>query len=96
MSQWAGPVGETGAIRKSERLKALDRAGNQCKFRDPLTARCCEARHGLQMNHVHARSLGGANTLDNFQALCASHNRLKAVRDLGAGKLAEFLPVLRS
>lgn len=35
---------------------------------------------GLEMDHIHPKSLGGPDTLDNFQVLCTSCNTRKGAR----------------
>jgi hypothetical protein len=54
------------------------RAQGRCQFKDPLSAKNCDSRHGLQFDHVQAFSKGGASTANNLQLLCAAHNGFKS------------------
>jgi hypothetical protein len=49
----------------------------QCGYRDQATGRMCGAKKFLEIDHVLAYSRGGANTFENLQLLCSSHNVLK-------------------
>ena len=61
---------------------ALLRAGYRCEFVSE-EGRRCEARHGLQIDHINPIARGGAGELSNVQVLCRGHNLRKAEHDLG-------------
>jgi 5-methylcytosine-specific restriction endonuclease McrA len=63
----------------AQRAEIFTRAGNRCEHHSWLFGRC-GARDGLQADHVHPHSRGGATALENGQALCRHHNKQKAAR----------------
>lgn len=66
------------------KVKSLVWAKQQgkCSFKDFLTGRTCDSTHGIQIDHRHPISKGGANDLQNLTLLCASHNKWKGSRIL--------------
>ena len=62
-----------------ERARIFALAGNRCEQHSWLFGRCRE-REGLQADHIHPHSRGGATAIENGQVLCRRHNRLKAAR----------------
>ena len=52
------------------------RAKAQCEFRTENNHRCTQKRF-LHIDHVHPKSRGGCDSLENLQLLCASHNLAK-------------------
>jgi hypothetical protein len=40
---------------------AWHRAQGRCQFKDPVTFKRCDSTHGLQFDHIHAFSKGGAS-----------------------------------
>ena len=64
------------------RAAALSRAGYRCEFVSE-DGRRCEARHGLQIDHVKPVARGGTSEISNVQVLCCGHNLRKAEHDLG-------------
>jgi hypothetical protein len=43
----------------------------------------CDARHGLEFDHVFPVARGGESTVENVRLLCRAHNQLEAERALG-------------
>jgi len=64
---------------RSERAEILARAGNRCEQHSWLFGRCRETE-GLQADHIHPHSRGGATAVKNGQALCGRHNKQKSAR----------------
>lgn len=64
----------TGKVRKS----ALARSNYRCEWVDD-TGRCEIAlvAGGVEYDHVLPMALGGESTLENCQALCSIHHKLK-------------------
>jgi 5-methylcytosine-specific restriction endonuclease McrA len=62
-----------------ERAEIFARAGNRCEQHSWLFGRCRETE-GLQADHVHPHSRGGATVIENGQALCRRHNKQKSAR----------------
>lgn len=62
-----------------ERAAILARAVGRCEAHSWLLGRCRQTE-GLQADHVHPHSRGGATSVENGQALCARHNRRKSAR----------------
>ncbi len=65
-------------IPAAEKRKVLLRDQNGCTYKDPKTGRVCQARHGLQLDHIIPFSRCGENTADNLTLRCGAHNRLRA------------------
>jgi hypothetical protein len=63
------------------------RSSSRCEFIDPKTARRCESRLRLQIDHVQPYGLGGPTVFDNLRLLCPSHNALEARRTYGNAKI---------
>lgn len=55
----------------------------QCVWRHPRTGKICEARHFLEIDHVHPVAWGGTNELSNLRLLCRAHNQRAAVLKTG-------------
>ena len=77
------------------RREILNRAGYQCCYTDSSTARRCEQRYGLQIEHKVPISRGGSDSPENLEILCSVHNKLRAVQKLGLGKMKRYIPSLR-
>jgi 5-methylcytosine-specific restriction endonuclease McrA len=60
------------------------RDGGQCTFKSE-SGRRCEARRGLQFDHVTEYALGGEATLDGIRLRCRGHNQYTAEQTFGAG-----------
>lgn len=67
----------------------------RCTYHAPVTKRRCESRFGLEIDHVHPVSLGGATGLSNLRLLCKVHNQFHAIRQFGARKMETFVPGIR-
>jgi 5-methylcytosine-specific restriction endonuclease McrA len=88
----AQPLRSQAALRSRHvpsavRRQVAVRDQNQCRYRDPVTGRRCEARLYLQMEHLVPFAKGGGHDPQNLQLLCASHNRLRAVQQFGGQKM---------
>ena len=73
------------ALPRAVRDAVIAKAGGACEFRDPLTDARCGSRTRVEVDHVFPRAFGGTDEASNLRCLCAQHNRLKAVHDLGPG-----------
>lgn len=52
----------------------------QCSWVSPVTGLRCTSRQSLQIDHAKTPfALGGSNSADNLQHLCAVHNRQKGI-----------------
>jgi len=69
----------TAKIR--EAIIARDR---HCQWPNPTTGGVCGSQHQLQVDHIHAKWLGGGDGLENLQTLCAQHNKEKYKRECQA------------
>jgi hypothetical protein len=65
--------GNGGTITKAEWLSLLDKYGHKC-----IVPGC--NRTDITMDHVVPVELGGSNTIDNIQPLCAHHNSSKGAK----------------
>ncbi|HEX6791194.1 MAG TPA: HNH endonuclease [Candidatus Krumholzibacteria bacterium] len=65
------------------------RDGGQCTYQGVNETRC-EARKGLEIDHIVPVAAGGTNELSNLRLLCPAHNLRAAERVLGAGVMAGF------
>lgn len=63
----------------AQRAVIFVRAGNRCEHHSWLLGRC-EESGGLQADHIHPHSRGGATALENGQVLCRRLNKRKAAR----------------
>ncbi|HEY6194990.1 MAG TPA: hypothetical protein VI504_08115 [Candidatus Eisenbacteria bacterium] len=61
-----------------------ERDGGQCTFVSEHGKRC-EARRGLEFDHIEAVARGGAATASNVRLRCRAHNQYTAERTFGAG-----------
>ena len=61
-----------------------ERDGGQCTFVSEHGKRC-EARKGLEFDHIEAVARGGAATASNVRLRCRAHNQYTAERTFGAG-----------
>jgi hypothetical protein len=62
---------------RGDRLIRKSNAGQGCIFVDSLTGRRCGSKYQEQRDHVVEFSRGGSNEPENFQILCAKHNRFR-------------------
>jgi hypothetical protein len=63
----------------ADRATLLARAGRRCEHHSWLSGRCPTST-GLQADHVHPHSRGGATSIANGQVLCGPHNSRKTNR----------------
>jgi hypothetical protein len=63
----------------ADRATLFSRAGRRCEHHSLLSGRC-GTTEGLQADHVHPHSRGGATSIANGQVLCGRHNARKANR----------------
>jgi 5-methylcytosine-specific restriction endonuclease McrA len=64
--------------------KVRERDGGQCTFVSEHGKRC-EARRGLEFDHIEAVARGGAATVSNLRLRCRAHNQYSAECTFGAG-----------
>jgi hypothetical protein len=79
----------TRHIPARTRDEVLTRDEGQCTYVAPDGTRC-QARHGLQVDHVHPWAVGGGSEASNLRVLCAAHNRLAAEQVLGRHVVAPY------
>lgn len=77
------------------RRAVMNQAEHQCCFVDPVTQKRCEERYDLQLEHIIPKAWGGGDELENLEALCLTHNRLRAMQKFGAEQMQDFVPSLR-
>lgn len=65
-------------IPRPTRRLVRERDQGCCQYQDPLTQRKCEAKHGLQLDHIQPFSLGGDHHATNLRLLCGAHNRARS------------------
>lgn len=65
-----------GYVSGSMRYEVLKRAGFRCEL-----CGVSASKRALEIDHIHPRSLGGQDSLENFQALCYICNANKGNRD---------------
>lgn len=76
----------TRAIPAAVRRHVWLRDRGRCTYRDPVTGRCCGARHLLQIDHIEPFAIGGANSEGNLRLLCAAHNRARGAKPVAASE----------
>ncbi len=64
------------AMSTARRVRIIARDGNCCRYPE------CEITTGLQVDHIVALALGGRDTDDNLETLCADHHKQKTARDV--------------
>jgi 5-methylcytosine-specific restriction endonuclease McrA len=81
-----------GPVRSSQNLRHIPRVvkravwkrdRGQCAFVSD-TGHRCEARMGLEFDHLVPVAQGGTGTVDNIRLLCRAHNQHEAERTYGA------------
>src|SRR5690606_22172306 len=75
-------------IPRAVRREVFARDGEQCTYVDAAGNRCPE-RGYLELDHVHARALGGSDEVDNLRVLCRLHNRWHAEQVFGRAYVEE-------
>jgi 5-methylcytosine-specific restriction endonuclease McrA len=81
----------TRHIPAAVRDDVFARDGGQCTFVAPDGTRC-QARRGLEIDHIVPLAVDGTHDPDNLRLLCAAHNLRAAERTLGAHVMAPFWP----
>ena len=66
------------------RRAVWERDQGQCTYKSE-SGRRCEARRGLQFDHVQEFARGGEATMENIRLRCPGHNQYSAERTFGAG-----------
>ncbi|MDB4941596.1 MAG: hypothetical protein JWP97_1130 [Labilithrix sp.] len=72
---------KAGVSRASIRA-VVARDGQRCGYHDEQGRRC-PSTHMLELDHLHARGLGGSDEPGNLAVRCRAHNRLHAEQDFG-------------
>ncbi len=72
----------TRHIPARTRDEVFTRDAGQCTYVGADGTRC-QARHGLQVDHLRPRVAGGGHEASNLRLLCGAHNRLAAEQTLG-------------
>jgi hypothetical protein len=67
------------AKANTQKEKLKENSG--CCYQDPVTGKICGAKSFLQMDHKHPKWAGGNDAPENFQILCAQHNRWKYAKE---------------
>jgi 5-methylcytosine-specific restriction endonuclease McrA len=76
------PRSKAGRISRALRRAVFERDGCRCTFHDENGNRC-PATTLLEIDHAHARALGGKEELDNLRVRCRAHNHLHAEKTFG-------------
>ena len=84
----ASATNRSRAIPAVVRRAVFERDGERCTFTDGAGERCSQRGH-LELDHVHARALGGTNAASNLRVRCRAHNRLAAEEVFGKAHVAE-------
>ncbi|MDB4943118.1 MAG: hypothetical protein JWP97_2652 [Labilithrix sp.] len=71
------------------------RDGHRCGYQDD-SGRRCPSTHMLELDHLHARALGGSDNPDNLGVRCRAHNRLHAEQDFGRAHVEAKIAERRS
>ena len=82
-------------VSAAMRREVIARDGEQCSYVSPCGERC-RARAWLEIDHRHARALGGVGTLENLRLLCAAHNHYEAERTFGRAHIEEKIAERRA
>ena len=67
------------------------RANHQCEYQCPETKQRCTSTHALQIEHIIPHAVGGANSSDNLQLICSTHNSLRAIQFFGIKKMSKYI-----
>jgi hypothetical protein len=81
--QPASPSTDPRHIPAHVRRAVWERDGGRCSFVGD-GGRRCEARRGLQFDHVLEVARGGEATVDGIRLLCRAHNQFAAERTFGS------------
>ena len=77
-----------GYISNETRREVFARDGERCTYVDAEGHRC-PARGHLELDHVHARALGGSHGPENLRIRCRRHNQLYAEQVFGRAHIEE-------
>jgi 5-methylcytosine-specific restriction endonuclease McrA len=83
-----GPKPDSRHVPAEVRRAVWRRDGGRCTFVAGNGHRC-EARAGLQFDHIDAYARGGEATVSGIRLLCRGHNHLEAERTYGPGFMLE-------
>ena len=81
-------------IPRSVRREVFARDGEQCTYVDAEGNRC-PARGYLELDHVHAKALGGSDEAANLRIRCRAHNQWHAEQVFGRAHVEERIHVRR-
>jgi hypothetical protein len=81
---------KAGRVARAVRREVFERDGSQCTFVSDDGERC-PARARLELDHIEARALGGADDAGNLRVRCRAHNRLHAERVFGKERVAHAI-----
>jgi 5-methylcytosine-specific restriction endonuclease McrA len=90
----AKPSRKPGYVSRATRREVAARDGLQCSYVSPDGERC-PSRVRLEVDHRHARALGGAGTVENTRMLCAAHNHYAAEKTFGRAHVAARINLSR-
>ena len=76
------PPKRSRAIAARVRRAVWERDGGRCTFVS-ASGRRCEARRGLEYDHVIPFALGGESTVEGLRLRCRAHNQYEAERTFG-------------
>ncbi len=74
-------------IPREVRRQVFARDGEQCSYLDTQGNRC-PARAFLELDHIHAKALGGADDAANLRVRCRAHNQHHAEQVFGREHVA--------
>ena len=81
-------------VPRAVRREVFVRDGEQCTFVDAQGNRC-PARGFLELDHVKAEALGGAETVANLRVRCRAHNLAYAAEVFGRAYVEERIHLRR-
>jgi hypothetical protein len=76
------------SIPRPVRRAVFERDGERCTFVD-AEGRRCNARAYLELDHIRAKAVGGADDATNLRVRCRGHNRLEAEKMFGREHIAQ-------
>ncbi|MFL5815596.1 MAG: HNH endonuclease [Bdellovibrionia bacterium] len=77
-------------IRAELKRQVWKRDQGRCHFKSP-DGRLCGSRFALEIDHIHPVAWNGQSELSNIQLLCRTHNRFKALAQLGPQVMEKHL-----
>jgi hypothetical protein len=69
--------------KRTVRAQLVQDANASCEFVDQATGRRCGSRFQLEIDHIVAKALGGADEPSNLRCLCRNHNQFMADKTFG-------------